>query len=210
MSMEAVSWAFNLDLPSAGTKLTLLVLANSVDEDGFTTQSQAGLSKKTGMTTRSIRTHLATLEKLDFLVKTPQTKEDGSTLPDLFKLNIGAAMANSTSGTYPAEFSRGGGNIYTPVSVFDTPMRQESTRGEESYLLPEYISQEAWDGFVEMREAIRKPLTSLATKRILKSLERLRAKGEDVNDVLDQSTIHNWMGVFPIKRTNLYRGYHFD
>lgn len=200
MSTEAFSWAFNLDLPSAGTKLTLLVIANSVDEDGFTTQSQARLSKMTGMTTRSIRTHLATLEKLGLLVKTPQTRTDGSSTADLFKLNIGEVMADKASNAYAAEFSGGEENIDPRGSVIDTLMGQESTWEEkESCLLPEYVSQEAWDGFVEMREAIRKPLTLLATKRILKSLEQLRANGEEVNAVLDQSTIHNWMGVYEVK-----------
>lgn len=195
MSLEAISWAFNLDLPSAGTKMTLLVLANSVDEDGFTTQSQARISNITSMTTRSIRTHLATLEKLGLLVRTPQTRADGSTTANLFKLNIGATMADNVSNAHPAEFSGGEENIDPWISVIDTPWEEK-----ESSPLPAYVSQEAWNGFVEMRETIRKPLTPLATKRIIKSLEKLRASGEDVNAVLDQSTINNWMGVFPVKQ----------
>lgn len=193
MSMEAFSWVFNLDLPSPATKLILIALANSTDEDGFASLRQARLSKITGMTTRSIRTHLAILEELKILTKIPQTGVDGSTLANLFKLNIPPAKGSTN-------FSGGEENIHTPVSVLDTPIRHESTRVEkESYLLPEYISQEAWDGFVEMRMMVRKPLTPLATERIIKSLVELRANGEDVNAVLDQSTINNWMGVFPVK-----------
>lgn len=64
--------------------------------------------------------------------------------------------------------------------------------------LPEWIDQEAWDGFCEMRRAMKKiPFTDRAQKMVLKSLYDLRAAGHDPNAALDQSTLMGWRDVFP-------------
>ena len=65
--------------------------------------------------------------------------------------------------------------------------------------LPDWMPQEAWDGFVEMRQKIKKPLkTDRAVKLAISTLEKLRAEGQDVAAVLDQSTMNSWLGLFPI------------
>jgi hypothetical protein len=65
--------------------------------------------------------------------------------------------------------------------------------------LPAYIDPEAWDGYVEMRRAIKKPLTKRAAVSLLCNLQELKDKGHDVNAALDQSTFCCWRGVFPAK-----------
>lgn len=60
---------------------------------------------------------------------------------------------------------------------------------------------EAWQGFVEMRKSVKKPLTERAAELITKKLERL-APGDDDGKaaILDQSVERGWLGVFPIKQ----------
>ncbi len=66
--------------------------------------------------------------------------------------------------------------------------------------LPEWIDPEAWEGFCEMRKAMKKiPFTDRAQKMVLKSLYELRAAGHDPNASLDQSTLMGWRDVFPPK-----------
>lgn len=59
---------------------------------------------------------------------------------------------------------------------------------------------EAWNGFVEMRKELKKPLTVRAKKLIASKLEKL-APGDDAQKaaILDQSVEHSWQGVFPLK-----------
>lgn len=90
MSIEALSWAFNLDLPSSGAKLTLLALANYANEAGEAYPSQKSMAEKTCLCERAIRTHLVTLEGLGIISRVARTRSNGSFTSDLFKLHIGA------------------------------------------------------------------------------------------------------------------------
>lgn len=65
--------------------------------------------------------------------------------------------------------------------------------------LPSWIDEEAWNGFDDMRKARKKPLTPRAMKLIVTELEKLRERGHDVNAALDQSTMHCWLDVYPVK-----------
>jgi hypothetical protein len=75
---------------------------------------------------------------------------------------------------------------------------------ERLFALPEWISKESWDGFVEMRRFKKIPFTERARTCIINKLWRLKGQGNDVNEVLDQSNIHGWLDVYPVmdKNTN--------
>ena len=101
MSIDALSWAFNLDLPNSGVKLTLLALANYADADDCTAYpNQKTISQKTCLSTRAIRSHLVTLEELGVISRKSRKREDGTFTSDLFTLNIGFSPPKSTGRNY--------------------------------------------------------------------------------------------------------------
>ena len=63
--------------------------------------------------------------------------------------------------------------------------------------LPDWIDEESWAGFVEMRKKQKHPLTERAMKIALRKLEEMREQGYDPNAALDESTFRGWLGVFP-------------
>ena len=65
--------------------------------------------------------------------------------------------------------------------------------------LPEWINEETWNDYIEMRKMQKKAPTDGAIKLIIAKLERLKNAGDDPNEVLKQSIISGWTGVFPIK-----------
>lgn len=65
--------------------------------------------------------------------------------------------------------------------------------------LPGYVDKDAWEGFTDMRKAIKKPLTVRAAKLILYELQRIKNAGHCPNAALDQSTVHNWADVYEPK-----------
>lgn len=65
--------------------------------------------------------------------------------------------------------------------------------------LPDWIDPAAWAGYLEMRKLIRKPATDRAQDLSIQYLRGLRDAGQNVNEVLDQSTQRSWQGLFPVK-----------
>ena len=102
----------------------------------------------------------------------------------------------------------------TPETDAATPcnamQRQKTPRGEESREeekkeiqaqapLPDWLPMEAWAGYVEMRKRIRKQMTPRARTLVLQALDKMRAKGVDVSQALDNSTRNSWVDVYEPK-----------
>lgn len=62
--------------------------------------------------------------------------------------------------------------------------------------IPDWMPDEAWAGFVEMRKKLKKPLTLHAEKLIIAKLDSFREKGQDVARILNNSIENGWIGVF--------------
>lgn len=67
--------------------------------------------------------------------------------------------------------------------------------------LPGYIDPEVWAAYVQMRKekGKRAPFTDFAAKLILTKLDRLKAQGNPPNEVLAESIMNGWSGVFALK-----------
>jgi hypothetical protein len=67
--------------------------------------------------------------------------------------------------------------------------------------MPEWLDKEAWGAFLEMRKSMgkRAPFTLLAEKRTIHELERLESQGHPNGEVLWQSVMMGYRGVFPLK-----------
>jgi hypothetical protein len=69
---------------------------------------------------------------------------------------------------------------------------------EKASALPPWLPLEAWKGFKEMRNKSRCPMTELAEQLAVKELDKLRAQGQSPEEVLNQSTLMGWRGLFPV------------
>jgi hypothetical protein len=91
----------------------------------------------------------------------------------------------------------------TPVTPCNAPKRHADadadTKKQGAVALPDWIPAEAWDGWLEVRKKSRAPNTSRALRLAIAELARLKAAGQDVRAVLEQSTLRGWRGVFEVK-----------
>ena len=80
----------------------------------------------------------------------------------------------------------------------DTPLPPSS--GGADVVLPEWFPMPEWGEFVAMRKAKgkRAPFTEAAAKGIVEEVTKLRANGHDPAQVLRQSVMNGWSGVFGI------------
>jgi len=85
-----------------------------------------------------------------------------------------------------------------------------STKESASFVLPDWIPQEAWMGFEEMRKKIRKPLTDRAKRLTISTLTKLKRQGHDPIACLDQSTQRAWQGVFTVREDDSPQGQIFE
>lgn len=70
---------------------------------------------------------------------------------------------------------------------------------EKMATLPDWIPSDAWQGYLDMRKKIRKPMTPRAITLVVNALQKMKDSGQDVGEVLDQSTMNSWQGVFEVK-----------
>jgi hypothetical protein len=56
--------------------------------------------------------------------------------------------------------------------------------------------------FLEMRKAIKKPMTDRAKSELLTKLDKLASTDEEKIAILDQSIFNSWQGVFALKQDN--------
>lgn len=97
------------------------------------------------------------------------------------------------------------------VSIVDTEVRLGKSKSKDRlgkdkkdvYAgLPDNL-RNTLNEFEEMRKSIKKPMTDVARKRLIRELQKLA--GEDVQkmiEILDQSILNSWAGVYPIKNSN--------
>ena len=86
-----------------------------------------------------------------------------------------------------------------PVNVNNNRHTKLNNTKLNNTIIPDFIDKELWNDFLEMRKKMRKPPTHKAIDLLLKDLEKLRAMGDDPNEVLKKSIVSGWAGVFPLK-----------
>ena len=86
--------------------------------------------------------------------------------------------------------------------------RLKKVLNKDIYILPEWIDKATWVAFLEMRKKKNAVPTEKAKELLVKELEKLKAEGNDPKEVLNQSIMRNYTGVFPLKggQDGAYRG----
>lgn len=92
MTIKAMNWAWEVDLPPA-LKLVLLKLADRANDDGECWPGQASIAKACGIGERTLVRHLATLEAMGLLQKQLRYGEDGRRSTNIYRLDIDGLLS---------------------------------------------------------------------------------------------------------------------
>lgn len=87
MSNAAITWAVSLKLPSS-QKLVLILLANYADESGYCYPGQEAMAEKTGLSSRTIRRAIQSIEDAGLVRREKRYREDGTRNSDAYFLNV--------------------------------------------------------------------------------------------------------------------------
>lgn len=86
MSLQALTWALKQPVRPSAKKFTLVTLANYASEEGVCYPSQKTIAEITAQCERSVRDHLAALEKDGFIIRVSRRRSDGTWANDAFQL----------------------------------------------------------------------------------------------------------------------------
>jgi hypothetical protein len=78
-----------------------------------------------------------------------------------------------------------------------SPSRQNTPPDE--ILLPDWLRPEDWKDFLSFRREIKAPMNAVAQRRAIIQLEQLRNEGQDPSQVINQSIVNGWRGLFSVK-----------
>lgn len=181
---------WEIDLP-ASDKIVLLALADCANDEGKCWPGMTTLTQKCSKGERTVQASIKRLVEAGHLSR----KE---ILGKGCKYTV-----HPRKNCAPAETAPPQNLTKTPAKSAGKPSRtvngcsnEQHARAKDWPEIPSWVPVDAWNGFVQMRKAIRKPLTDRAVTTIIGKLERFRATGHDPGAVLDNSTENSWAGIF--------------
>lgn len=222
MSNEAITWALSQPVKHSTAKFVLLVMANRADDEMVCWPSTADLAEQTAQDRKTVQENIRRLREWGYIEDTGERK--GATKQVIvYRLKTPenglvkqaqkrGSSANETGPKFPtnrpeipykeAQISpltgpkTGHGTQRNPKETTGNPNKREQAI---TTILPAWIPLDAWNGFLGMRKAIKKPITPDAIPLAIKKLESLTAAGNDARAVLEQSTMNCWQGLFEVK-----------
>jgi len=65
--------------------------------------------------------------------------------------------------------------------------------------IPDWLPPAAWQDFLDHRKSLKAPMSELARTKAINKLDQLRREGNNPCEVLEQSIVNGWKGVFEVK-----------
>ena len=187
----------NLSLQAKGIFAYLVTYAGNGNE-AFpslrTISYQLGISKDTA------GKYIKELKENGYL-EIEQKKENGRFSHNVYKLipcpKFTVSESTSTDVTIP-------GNLASNINNNNNNKKEKETTLDK--IIKEYTTNNdlvnTLVDFMKMRKSIKKPLTDRALKGILTKLDNLCENEQTKIEILEQSIINCWSGVFPLKAKN--------
>jgi hypothetical protein len=94
-----------------------------------------------------------------------------------------------------------------PTDTLPSPNRHSdrhkaSVAKTAPFVLPEWVPVQEWNDWIEMRKLLKKPATRAAVQLALSKLEKWADEGQNPKLILEQSILHSWQGLFPLRVEN--------
>lgn len=185
-------------------KLVLISLADQANDDGVSWPGVTSMAKRTCLAERSVQRALRELVALG-LVSIKERPGRSS----VYVVTVRGVTESPPPESHPKGVSQShprgdrespGGCHSDTQTIIEPSINRQSNKATLEKDLPDWIPQEAWRAYVEMRNRIKAPLTQKAKQLTWKKLERLRDEGNPVDQVLEQSIERSYRGVFEVKR----------
>ena len=189
----------------ANTKILLLVLMTYENKEGFAYPSQPRLIEETGLSKNTLLKCLNELEEKGYIKRVKEKGENNKYyINSSIKINTSTSIKINTSkdaGSIKND-TRGSIKIDT-LEVLNTSNKKENKKTNIDKIIEAYTKNdllvEAIRDFIKMRSSIKKPLTDRGLKGILNKLDTFATNDLDKVEILENSIMNCWQGVFELK-----------
>ena len=204
-TQEITNELINYEGLKANSKILLLVLMTHRNrEKGYAYPSQSTLIKKTGLSKNTLLKCLDELEKEGYIKRFKEKGENNKYHIDINFINskVVTSVKNDTSSSIKND--TGGSIKINTLKVRDISNKKEKEKKTnidkiiEAYTKNDLLVEAIRD-FIKMRSTIKKPLTDRALKGILNKLDNFTNNDLDKIEILENSIMNCWQGVFELK-----------
>ena len=225
MSYKIVDKIIKSDQFSMTEKMVFIALASFANDDGKNAfPSYDSIAKRSGANKRTVMRTITSLIKKGALKKKTVTKNNIN-YSNNYKINL-RFFGSDTESLGSDRESLGGSDreslgsdrespkptiyptsITQPVLPPIPPKGGNSDQGKDyiknKFILPDGICKDTWKEFEHMRNKKKKPMTDRARSLIIEKLITInQSNGQCPNEILNQSILNCWTGVFPINQKN--------
>lgn len=210
----------NLSLKAKGLMSLLLSLPDDWD---FSINGLLSLIKESETCLRST---LEELKKFNYLIVTKYNDENGrfDYIYNLYEIPQTEPLPDTQKPDVQNLYMENGGQLNTNIintERLNTDLKEKSRKKEKStkisalealegfkeeFNLSEELT-EAFKDFIEMRKEIKDPITVNGLKRAINSLFKLSADPGEQLEIINQSIIAGYKGLFPLKTNQRQGGY---
>lgn len=206
MSSEALAWAFKQSCKSSSVKFTLIALCECANyKSGRIHPSIEHLCEITGQNRKTIISNIAELEAAGLIRdtdertgRTGQIKIYEAACATVPKTEQSQKRNSSVSGRKESQKRDTEPSLEPSIGLADAKPKR-ARKAVSDFTVPDWIPEKPWAAYLDMRRKKGAWPTDDAVGLMVGKLERWRAQGHDPGEILNNSTMNNWTGIFEPK-----------
>ena len=188
----------------ANTKILLLVIMSYESKEGYSYPSHSRLIKETGLSKSTLIKCLKELEELGYIVSEKSTGNNNKYFIDSSIKTSSSKNDSSTKNDTSSSAKNDTGVVLNLVHKNKQENKQKNNNSDLEVIVEAYTDnkelKETIIDFIEMRKSIKKKLTERALKTILNKLDKIALNDFEKIEILENSIVNCWQGVFEIKK----------
>jgi DNA-binding MarR family transcriptional regulator len=188
----------------------LAAIGLHTDRDGWCYPTLGRIGELLGVTRQAVQKSMRVLCDCGYIETRERRRDDGGQASNRMRVlydtehpaSVLRAIASPTPATpevAPPATPEVAHNV--PSNDINPKGLNKGTRATSAQMfeLPEWVPADLWASWLDVRKKIRAPNTPDAMRFNVRTLEKLRANGQDPAAVLEQSIARGWRGLFPVK-----------
>lgn len=188
----------------ANTKILLLVIMSYESKEGYSYPSHSRLIKETGLSKSTLIKCLKELEELGYITSEKNTGSNNKYFIDS-SIKISSSKSNTSAKNDTSSSTKNDtGVVLNLVHKNKQENKQKNNNSDLEVIIDTYTDnkelKETIIDFIEMRKSIKKKLTERALKTILNKLDKIALNDFEKIEILENSIVNCWQGVFEIKK----------